>query len=135
MLYIIRKFKVCYFKLCIILYNFIPKHLILIILKMYPDKLHIRHCMLYHFHEGINALQATKAIRSVYGEDALNQRTCKKWFARFTAGDFDLNDRDPSGRPLEANDDVLEALLEEDPKQSSKELALPWSCQRPIQQF
>ena len=56
--------------------------------------------MLYHFHEGTNALQATKPIRSVYSEDFLNERTCQKWFASFKAGDFDLNERDRSGRFL-----------------------------------
>ena len=83
---------------------------------MYPDKLHFRHCMFYHFHEGTNALQATKAIRSVYGEDSLNERTSQKCFARFNAGDFYLNDRE-----------IFEALLKEYPKQSSTELTLQFS--------
>ena len=91
---------------------------------MYPDKLHFRHCMFYHFHKGTNALQATKAIRSVYGEDSLNERTCQKWFASFKAGDFDLNDRDRSGRFLRR---FLKSI------QSNHQQSLLWSCQCPIQ--
>ena len=39
-------------------------------------------------------------------------------------GDFDLNDKDSSGRPVETNDSILEEILQEDPRQSSRELAI-----------
>ena len=42
-----------------------------------------------------------------------------------SSGDFDLNGKDRrTGRPFEANDSLLEELLEQDPRQSTRNLAI-----------
>ena len=89
--------------------------------------MHLRHCMLYEFHLKKTATKATESICFAYGTYALDVRVCQNWFAQFKAGDFDLNDKERSGRPIEANDEELEELLEEDPRQSTRELALALS--------
>ena len=94
---------------------------------MYPDKMHIQHCMLYEFSRNKTAVEATKSICDAYPECALDVRTCQYWFARFKTGDYDLKDKERTGRPVEADDDFLEELLEEDPKQSTTELAIKLS--------
>ncbi len=55
--------------------------------------------MLYEFQKKNNATKATENICSVYGENALNVRTCQFWFKRFREGNFDLSDNPRSGRP------------------------------------
>jgi len=58
--------------------------------------------MLYEFHSKKNATQATNSVCLVYSDLSLDVRTCQRWFARFSSGDFDLNDTDRPGRPIEA---------------------------------
>ena len=82
-------------------------------------KMHIRHFMIYEFNLKKNATKATESICTAYGTDALDVRTCQNWFARFKAGDFDLNDKERAGRPMKADDDQLEELLEEDSRRPS----------------
>ena len=54
-----------------------------------------------------------------YDDNALDVRTCRNWFARFKSGDFDLNDKDCSGKPIEVNGSVLEELFKEERRQTN----------------
>ena len=47
--------------------------------------------MLYYCQKGKNATEMQRKICAVYGEDAVTGRTCQKWFAKFCARDFSLN--------------------------------------------
>ena len=46
------------------------------------------------------------------GEGAVTDRMCQKWFAKFRAGDFSLDDAPRSGRPVEVDSDQIETLIE-----------------------
>lgn len=87
-----------------------------------PEEIHIRHLMLFAFRKGSKATDATKDICDVYG-DVLNVRKCQRWFNKFRSGDFDLNDAQRSGRPVELDNDLLKAAVESDPRQTAEELA------------
>ena len=44
-----------------------------------------------------------KNICAVCGEGAVTDQTCQKWFVKFHAGDFLLDDAPWSGRPVEVD--------------------------------
>ena len=48
----------------------------------------------------------------MYGEGAVTDGTCQKWFVKFCAGDFSLEDAQRSGRPVEADSDQIETSIE-----------------------
>ena len=45
-----------------------------------------------------------------YG-NALSERNCREWFQKFKNGEFDIEDKERSGRPKVYEDAQLEALL------------------------
>ena len=62
---------------------------------MEENKQHLWHIMLCYFKNGESTTEThthTHKICAVYGEGAVTDQMCQKWFAKFCAGDFPLND-------------------------------------------
>ena len=68
--------------------------------------------MLYYFKKGKNSTETKKKICAVYGESAVTDQTCRKWFAKFHAGDFSLDDAPTLGRAVEVDSNEIETLIE-----------------------
>ena len=79
---------------------------------MEEKKPHFWYIMLYYFKIGKNATKGQKMICAVYGEGAVTDPKCQKWFAKFLAGHFSLDDAPQSGRPVEVDSDQIETLIE-----------------------
>ena len=71
---------------------------------------HFWHILLYYFKKGKNATETQKKICVVDGEGAVTDQTCQKWFVKFCAGDFLLDDALWSGKPVEVDRDQIETL-------------------------
>ena len=48
----------------------------------------------------------------MYEEDAVTDQTCQKWFAKFCAGNFSLDDAPQLDRPGELDSDKIKTLNE-----------------------
>ena len=68
--------------------------------------------LLYYFKKGKTATETQKRISAVCGEGAVTDQTCQKWFVKFRAGDFSLDDAPQSGRPVEVDSNHIETLIE-----------------------
>ena len=59
----------------------------------------------------------------MYGEGAVTDQTCQKWFAKFHAGDFLLDDVPWLGRSGEVDSDQIETLIENSQRYTMREIA------------
>ena len=64
-----------------------------------PEKVFLRGVLLYYFNMKKTAVESHRILVEVYGEHALAEQTCQKWFARFKSGDFGLEDEERPGQP------------------------------------
>ena len=89
-----------------------------------PSKSHLRHSLLFLFHQKKKAVEAHRLLVETDGENAPVIRTCETWFRQFKSGDFDLTDnKHPDGVAKKFEDEELQALLDEDPTQLQQQLA------------
>ncbi|CAF4333371.1 unnamed protein product, partial [Rotaria sp. Silwood2] len=86
--------------------------------------------MLYEFDRGSTAAEATKNIHAAYGEEAVGSSTCYRWFSKFRSEDTILTDKPRSERPMDFDGEALQALLDTDPRQTTRELAEQLNCHR-----
>jgi histone-lysine N-methyltransferase SETMAR len=80
---------------------------------------HFRHLLFYELNRGSKAAEAARNICAFYGEDSIAERTAQKWLARFKQDDFDISDTPRSGRPSDFEEDLLNALIHADPRQTT----------------
>ena len=90
---------------------------------MEGKKQHFWHIILYYFRKGKNATEMQKTIGAVYGEGAGTDRTCQKWFAKFRAGGFSLDDVLQLGRPVEVDSHQIETFIENNQRYTVWEIA------------
>ncbi|XP_067215882.1 uncharacterized protein [Linepithema humile] len=88
-----------------------------------PNKEHLRHSLLFLFHQKKKAAEAHRLLVETYGEHAPVIRTCETWFRQFKSGDFDLKDNEHPDAVKRFEDEDLQVLLDEDPTQSQQILA------------
>lgn len=86
------------------------------------EKDYCRHLLRFFKDKGLKASEAWREITSVYGDDAVSERTCRDWYAHFTEGREDTKDKPRSGRPSELDASKLLALVGDNPRQSTREL-------------
>lgn len=84
------------------------------ILNMEGKNVYFRCISLFYFRKGKNASQTHKKICAVYGENAVSESVCRKWFQKFRCGDFDLQDAPRFGRPVTTDPDQIKALIDSD---------------------
>ena len=59
----------------------------------------------------------------MYLEGADPDQTCQKWFAKFHAGDFSLDNAPWMGRSVEVDSDQIETLIENNQCYTTQEIA------------
>ena len=67
--------------------------------------MHFRHLMLFFYRKGKNATQAANKICAINSESTVAERTVRKWFAKFKASDFNLENQEGPDRPSITDED------------------------------
>jgi len=89
-----------------------------------PNKRHLQELSIYFFNLKKSVAEAHRLLVEAYDNAALSERSCREWFQKFKNSEFDVEDKERSGRPKVYEDMELDALLDEDSCQTQKELAL-----------
>lgn len=87
------------------------------------SKMQIRTIMFYEWKRGSNVKECLNNMKSCLGNDVVHKTTIYKFYARFSNGNFNLEDDKRSGRPNVLDDTSLLKMMEENQSSSTKELS------------
>ena len=76
------------------------------------SKANIRACALFMLCQVKNTKKATRVISELYPDDAMTERTCERWFAKFRKGDRSRQDLPRTGRPQIFDRQSLKAAVD-----------------------
>ena len=88
-----------------------------------PEKVFLRGVHLHYINKEKTAAESHRILMQIYGEHALVEQMCQKWFIRFKSGDFGFLEEKRPGQPKKFKDEELEALPDEDCFRTQEELA------------
>lgn len=89
-----------------------------------PESDDLRKALIFCFHLKKSAAESHRMLVEAYGDHALSEATCKRWFQRFRDNDFDVLNEE-RGRPSKKFEDAeLQAILNEDDTLSQKQMAV-----------
>ena len=88
-----------------------------------PNKRRLRKLLIYFFNLKKSVAEAHQLLVEAYDEAALSEKSCREWFQKLKNGEFDVEDKEHSGRPKVYEDAELESLLDEDSCQTQEALA------------
>ena len=77
-----------------------------------PNERHLCELLNYFFNLKNFAAEAHRLLVETYGDTVLSERSCREWFQNFKNGEFDIEDKERSGRPKVYEDAKLGALLD-----------------------
>ena len=100
-------------------FNFLP----LSSLLLYDVVKRFLATFLYEFKLNQSAAETARKIDQAFGNTSVNQRTVRRWFAKFRSGDFNFEDEPRSGRPTVIQGEDLRTLVETDPSQTVRGMA------------
>ncbi|CAL1289207.1 unnamed protein product [Larinioides sclopetarius] len=81
---------------------------------------YIRHVMLWEFKQGNSAKATAEKIFRMSGEGLITGGAVRNWFVKFHSGDMTLKDELRAGHPSDFVDNLLKAVLEQNPRQSTR---------------
>lgn len=88
----------------------------------------IRLLLIHEWRLETNATEAAHKINRAWGEDTVAERTARKWYGKFRAGEDSLEDQPRSGRPQEVDRQAVLAAVEETPSLTTRMLADDFNC-------
>ena len=89
---------------------------------------HFRHILLLEFNTGAKAAEATRNFCTLYEDNVIGERMPREWLSSFKEDRFDISDTPRSARPSGFDEDRINLLIHDDPRQCTRELANVMNC-------